>query len=172
MPPATPASRELSTFFQGIDQAITALLRPSVAAPAFLPAAEDAERVQVERGVVFPDFLLDPARAAAPAPAVERLIAAGSPHTIGRIIVVDRAGHCRPVYRPLLVYSWLQAFRIGYELLPRAEFGRWEEASRTWCDELESRLGEFAWPPGSATAARFSWPVCRTIRKRTRSTNW
>ena len=154
MPQVTIDPRELRQFFHRTDQAITALLRPSESIPSFSPIAEDSDRVQVERGAVFPRFLLDPGRAAQPAPSVERLIVVGSPLTIGRIIVVDRAGHFRPVYRPLLVYSWLQAYRVGYELLPRSEFGRWEEASRTWCDELELRLGEFIWPPADAPAAQ------------------
>jgi hypothetical protein len=53
---------------------------------------------------------------------------------------MDRAGHHRPVYRPLLVYAWLQAYRLAYEVLPRSEFGRWEEGLRPWCDLLEAAL--------------------------------
>ena len=70
-----------------------------------------------------------------------------------RLVVVDRTGHSRPVYRPLLAYCWLQAFALAYEVLPRSEFGRWEEALRTWCDDLEARLGEFVWPSGPLYAA-------------------
>jgi hypothetical protein len=153
MPPAIPDRDDLRQFFRKSEQAILPLLQPA-GGHAFTPIAEDADRIQVERGGIFPAFLLEPRRAVEPMPAVERLIAVGSPLTIGRMIVVDRAGHIRPVYRPLLVYSWLQAFRLGYELLPRSEFGRWEEASRTWCDELESRLGEFTWPANHSPASQ------------------
>src|SRR5205823_2989343 len=34
------------------------------------------------------------------------------------------------------------------------QFGRWEEGSRAWCDDLERRLGEFAWPADDLAAAR------------------
>jgi hypothetical protein len=73
--------------------------------------------------------------------------------SVGRFEIVDRLGHERAVYRPLLVYSWLQAFRVGYELLPRTDFGAWEEATRAWCDDLEYRLGNFAWPTDAVPAA-------------------
>jgi hypothetical protein len=127
---------------------------------AYLAEADEraaAVRVQVERGILFPRLLLDPA-AAADADAVEpaeRLIAlAAAPETLQWVVVVDRLGHQRPAYRPLLVYCWLQAYRAGYETLPRDQFGRWEEASRAWCDDLERRLGEFAWPDGAIAASR------------------
>jgi hypothetical protein len=134
------------------------LLSPAVeAGTAFGAEAEDdVKRVQAERGVVFPRLLLDAMAAARPQAMepVERLIAlAASPEALQWVEVVDRLGHQRPVYRPLLVYSWLQAFRAGYETLPRDQFGRWEEASRAWCDELERRLAEFAWPQAPIAAA-------------------
>src|SRR5262249_44126851 len=77
-------------------------------------------------------------------------------HRLPEMAVVDRTGHHRPVYRGLLVYSWLQAFSIAYEKLPRSEFGRWEEALRVWCDLMESELGEIEIPPGPIPAARGS----------------
>ena len=43
---------------------------------------------------------------------------------IYRLDRFGRGGHHRPVYRPLLVYCWLQAFRSVYETLPRTGVGR------------------------------------------------
>lgn len=139
--------------FHAYADLITGLLASVDSTAPYIPEAEDADHLQLERGVVFPHFLLDPTRATQPATPVERLITLASSQSIDRIAIVDRAGHQRPVYRPLLVYSWLQAFRLGYELLPRSEFGRWEEASRAWCDDLEFRLGEFLWPAAEAPAS-------------------
>jgi hypothetical protein len=58
------------------------------------------------------------------------------------------------VYRPVLVYAWLQAFKLLYEVLPRAQFGRWEEALRAWCDLLEGELGAARIADGGTPAAR------------------
>jgi hypothetical protein len=146
--------------FDRYAQIIGRLLSPAAeAGMAFLAVAEDdVQRVQAERGIVFPRFLLDPAAAAeahAAAEPVERLIAlAAAPEALQWVVVVDRLGHQRPLYRPLLVYCWLQAFRAGYETLPRDQFGRWEEATRAWCDEMERRLAEFAWPQTAIPALR------------------
>ena len=114
---------------------------------------EDADRLQAGRGDIFAKFIVDPSRAKTPVKDVERLLAVASPATLARLSVVDRAGHRRPVYRPLLAYCWLQSFRLGYELLPRSEFGRWDEATRTWCDDLEFRLSQFNWPATDSPAA-------------------
>src|SRR5687768_14644012 len=102
----------------------------------FSPHAETATAVQAERGIVFAHSLLLPPRDGQAE--VERLLQISTIEKVGELVVVDRAGHHRPVYRPLLIYSWLQAFRLQYETLPRAEFGRWEEALRVWADLLEA----------------------------------
>ena len=130
---------------------------------SFRAETEDATTVQVERGTVYPlslnrrvealalervDRLI---RLAAPAPANEP--PAPLP-VLSSLSVVDRAGHRRPVYRPLLVYAWLQSFRLLYEELPRLEFGRWDEALRAWCDVLEARLTAARAPEGPSPAAR------------------
>ena len=111
----------------------------------FVPETETATAIQVERGVVLPRAMsgLDGGDV------IERLLDVASTGAIERLAVVDRAGHHRPVYRPLLVYCCLQAFRIVYETLPRAAFGRWEEGLRPWCDVLESELGELDLPSGA-----------------------
>lgn len=128
------------------------IVRAAMAPPSrFPPASESATAVQVERGIVFPQALLD--RAAAGSSFVERLIELGSSDRLATMAVVDRSGRHRPVYRPLLVYSWLQAFRMVYETLPRGEFGRWEEGLRPWCDLLEAELGDVDWPSGPMPAA-------------------
>ena len=127
-------------------------------AGAFAPEAEDASAVQVERGTVFPLALTGRLDDAAASGTVGRLIELGTqadaPYRLAALAVVDRAGHHRPAYRPLLVYSWLQAFRLVYETLPRSQFGRWEEGLRPWCDVLESTLMAAPWPAGTVPAAR------------------
>ncbi len=129
---------------------------------AFSPTTESATSIQVERGMVFPRAMKG-ASESGDGGLVERLIEVTSTGTIDRLAVVDRGGHHRPVYRPLLVYSWLQAFRIMYETLPRSQFGRWEEGLRPWCDLLEAELGEinfaFAGIPASrgGVASEAAW---------------
>lgn len=135
-----------------------ALLESMIPAePAFASTAEGATSIQVERGVVFPRVM----KGAGDGGLVERLIEVTSTGAIERLVVVDRAGHHRPVYRPLLVYCWLQAFRIVYETLPRGEFGRWEEGLRPWCDLLEAELGDMSLDNVSASrggvAAEAAW---------------
>lgn len=127
------------------------------APPDFSPAAENVGSVQVERGIVFAHSMNDPADMQ---PRIAEVLIETPPD---RGAVVDRHGHVRGVYRPLLTYCWLQTFSRGYELLPRAEFGRWEESLRAWCDTLESSLGEFEWPEDAiparlgSRAAEIAW---------------
>jgi hypothetical protein len=106
----------------------------------FAPSAEPQGAVQVERGSVFAAALIGPPTADAVAQ-VEPLVSVAGGAVPPELIVVDARGHRRPVYRPLLVYGWLQAFRHWYEVLPRADFVRWDEALRAWCDLLEAELG-------------------------------
>jgi hypothetical protein len=147
-------ARNVRETFARYREMIESLVRPAIDGAPRDFTAEDALRVQVERGVVFPELVLEPARAAtAEMSSVERLIMAASPVQLASAVVVDRTAHVRQVYRPLLVYAWLQAYRLAYEILPRSEFGRWEEGSRPWCDDLERRLGEFAWPAEQLPAA-------------------
>jgi hypothetical protein len=120
----------------------------------FVPAAEGETAVQVERGVVYARALGARPDLAAIAADVDRLARIDSPGVLSTVAVVDRLGHHRPVYRPLLVYAWLQAFKLLYEVLPRAEFGRWEEALRAWCDLLEGELGAARVAGGGTPASR------------------
>jgi hypothetical protein len=116
--------------------------------------AEGASAIQIERGTLLPLMLNSPnAQGLA---RVERLIEITRAGRLDTIAIVDRLGHHRPIYRPLLVYAWLSAFSLRYEDLPRAEFGRWEEALRAWCDLLEAELGDIGWDRTSAWAARGS----------------
>jgi hypothetical protein len=121
---------------------VEAALPPVVV--TFQPQSEGPASVQVERGLVFPLCLRDPHDPRA-TEYVERLIALSAFPHLGEIAVVDRAGHRRPAYRPLLVYCALQAFRLAYETLPRADFGRWEEGLRPWADALEAELTGIDW---------------------------
>jgi hypothetical protein len=119
----------------------------------FAPEAEDARSVQVERGIVFPS-LLNGHWVSEKAEPANRLVELSHLSDIGDITVVDRRGHHRPVYRGLLVYAWLQAYRLAYETMPRDAFGRWEEGLRPWCDLLENLIGDVEWFDGPTPAGR------------------
>ncbi len=109
-------------------------------------AGESASAVQVERGIVLarPDDVAS----------VERLIELSSSLRLADLAVIDASGSHRPVYRPLLVYAWLSAFRRSYETLPREQFGRWDEALRAWCDLLEAQLDVISPTDAGTPAAR------------------
>src|SRR4051812_31378184 len=146
-------SSELRQAFRKYAGAVAGALGASNRGPLLL-RTEGESAVQVERGVVY-------ARAVGAAPDinlvaadVERLARLGGVEALPRVAVVDGSGHHRPVYRPLLVYAWLQAFGLLYEVLPRAEFGRWEEALRGWCDLLEGELGATRIAEGGTPASR------------------
>lgn len=106
----------------------------------FLPTAEGDGAVQVERGTAYAAAIAGPPTADGIA-RVEPLVRAAAGGVPPDLAVVDAHGHHRPVYRPLLVYACLGALRPWYELLPRADFVRWDEALRSWCDLLEAELG-------------------------------
>jgi hypothetical protein len=112
------------------------------------PLVESAGRVQVERGIVFAHAVRGTSSPDQDLATVERLIElARNVRAQGawEIAVVDAAGHGRGPNLGLLIYAWLQAFRIRYETLAPAEFGRWDEALRDWCDYLESRAFQTSW---------------------------
>jgi|GEM_PF-957195 len=111
--------------------------------PSFVD--ESATTVRVERGVVLATSI-DGLVSKAVHPLVDRLIELASSPRLPELKVVDAASHSRAAYRPLLVYAWLQSYRLLYETLPTHEFSRWEEAIRPWADLLESDLGSTAWP--------------------------
>ncbi len=121
--------------------------------PPFSPELEDAGTIQVERGTIYPLCLQNPA-APMDVDRVERLIELASSERLASLRIVDCAGHQRSAYRGLLVYCWLQAYRLAYESLARAQFGRWEEALRTWSDLLEAELTQIDWPAGPLPAIR------------------
>jgi hypothetical protein len=146
--PAMTDADDMLGFFRRYERLLRAAL------PATLPfqsTSESATAVQVERGLVFPAAMR--AVDASLSPYVDRLLELSGSDRLPGLAVIDGGAHHRPVYRPLLVYSWLQAFRIVYETLPRSEFGRWEEGLRPWCDLLEAELAEVEWLPGSMPAA-------------------
>jgi hypothetical protein len=127
-----------------------ALIESLIATPAFAHVTETATALQVERGSIFPLVLSK----SVPDERVERLIELTRLGGLQRVAVIDAAAHHRPLYRPLLVYAFIQSFRTVYELLSRAEFGRWEEASRAWADLLEAELGDVVWDETFTLAAR------------------
>src|SRR6266850_762034 len=69
--------------------------------------SESATAIQVERGTVLP-LMLDSVSPEGLA-RVERLIEITRAGGVDRIAVVDRLGHHRSIYRPILVYAWLSA---------------------------------------------------------------
>ena len=74
----------------------------------FKPTAEDPFHIQVERGLYWPVVEPQPSQP---------------------FSVVDAAGHARPVYRPLLVYSWLlMAERSGDVREPSNSLHPWIES--------------------------------------------
>jgi hypothetical protein len=118
----------------------------------FSATVETAQAIQVERGVVFAQVLLAPKTA--DLSSVDRLIELAGSDRLSSLAVVDRANHHRPVYQGLLIYSWLQAYRVAYETLSPSAFGKWEEALRPWCDMLESELTSIDWPADGMPASR------------------
>ena len=130
---------DVQTVFRRYAQ-LTAATMPRADTRAFEPRAESDTAVQVERSLVYADALEGPPDARAAADRVEPLIRAAAGGVPAELAVVDASGHHRPVYRPLMVYGWLQAFRLWFEVLPRSDFVRWDEALRAWCDLLEAEL--------------------------------
>jgi hypothetical protein len=125
--------------------------------PGFSPGMETANAVQVERGIVLTTALSPhpnppPQGGREPDDEVERLIELAPSQLTSPVAVIDASGHHRPLYRPLLIYAWLVAFRLRYETLPRSEFGRWDEALRSWCDLLEAELGQRSGLDGATPA--------------------
>src|SRR5688572_27554365 len=69
--------------------------------------SESPTSLGVERGMVF---VLALASRETPAALVDPLMESTRRGGLDRVAVVDAAGHHRPVYRPILIYSLLQAF--------------------------------------------------------------
>jgi hypothetical protein len=102
--------------------------------------AEDAESLQVERGTVYCSALTGSLRG--DDPRMGRILELTRGTGLHAIAVVDRMGHHRPLYRPVLVYACLRAFTQIYETISRSDFGRWEEGLRVWADLIEAELGQ------------------------------
>ena len=151
--PAPMAHPVQQAFRRYADLVASAMTR----APAnpFAPSAEGDGAVQVERGAIYAAALAGAPDATAAPERVERLVRAAAGGVVPPdLAVVDASRHHRPVYRPLMVYGWIQAFRLWYEVLPRADFSRWDEALRAWCDLLEAELGAARVADGGTPASR------------------
>ncbi len=116
----------------------------------FSPSAEAGAAVQIERALMFPHILLNQEL---PREWVDRLIELAGSALLPEVIVLDRLGHHRPVYRPLLLYAWLLTYKLQFERLPRMEFGRWDQALRAWCDVLADGLSQTHFPTTGIPAA-------------------
>src|SRR2546430_6515558 len=99
-----PDTADLLARFTKYHHLIESLMRSSLRSPSL--DAESATAIQVERGSII---------AGGDAALVERLIEVAKSERLSTMAVIDSAGHLRPVYRPLLVYAWLCAFRAQYE---------------------------------------------------------
>lgn len=150
---SSTVQQELRRYAKLIESALPADIR-------FEAAGESPSAVRVERGTIYPLSLAGRVDETA-FDRVDRLVRLAAPQdvsaagasTLSSVAVVDRSGHRRPAYRPLLVYAWLQSFRLLYEMLPRMEFGRWDEALRAWCDALEAGLANTRVPADVIPAA-------------------
>lgn len=134
----------MSSDFQQVSRSYASLIESAIAQSSgagFRPASEGETTLQVERGAIYAAALRAPPEPSATSSYVDRLIRAAAGGVLPEVPVIDAAGHHRPVYRPLMVYGWLQAYRLWFEVLPRADFVRWDEALRAWCDLLEAELG-------------------------------
>jgi hypothetical protein len=122
--------------------------------PVFTPEVEAASALQVERSAALASLLRN--SSVVPSDRIDRILelTRSDLERLRSIAVVDRRGHHRPLYRPLLIYSALQCFSLVYETLPRSEFGRWEEGLRAWADVLEAELGQIGWDSTSLWAGR------------------
>jgi hypothetical protein len=135
---------------------IEGVLRPAVAA-ARVGGAE-GEVVAVERGVALAAAVLGEG-----AGVVRRIVGAAP----GRLVVSDRGGHRRPVYRGLLLYGVLQAMRVarveGGDVIgrsdvqgvnphpcPLAEYrATGGDCASGWLGLLEAELAGAGWPAGA-----------------------
>src|SRR4051812_10627259 len=84
-----------------IEQALTAAMSPATF------DAESATAVQVERGVMLRDAVLGMPPDSSQTEAL--ILLSTSIDQLRPLAVIDRSGHHRPVYRPLLAYAWLQS---------------------------------------------------------------
>ncbi len=115
---------------------------------------ESKSSIQIDRGVVLSEAISSGYTAAIServSPLIDATLAGRS---VEYIAIVDAAGHHRPAYRGLLIYAWLQTYRVLYEKLPPAEFARWEEPLRAWCDLLEADVGNIAISDSGIPASR------------------
>ena len=115
---------------------------------AFTPEVENDSAVQVERGTVFPAALCGRVDANF-GQQVDHLIGLANSGQLEEITTVDRAGHSRPAYPGLLVYSWSQAARLLY-----GKGEPWHGALRKWCERLVEDVEQFDWPIGGLPAKR------------------
>ncbi len=113
---------------------------------------ESAITIRVDRGAVLATAVGGKPTAETPM-LIDRLIEVASSSRLADMRVVDSAGHSRAAYRPAMVYACLQSYRLLYETLSPADFGRWEEGLRPWADLLESDLGATSWPAASLPAS-------------------
>ena len=81
----TPTPSQFADFRQSLPRFQTLLTQALQSAPgdaSFIAEAEDGDRIQLERGASFPEFLLQPDAAGRTGGPVERLIAVARPETL------------------------------------------------------------------------------------------
>src|SRR6266542_2617940 len=86
------------------------LIEQSLERPGdFVPESENPSTIQIERGVIL-CHAVQSGQVLEGDWAAGRLIELADSAGLGQIVAVDRLGHYRPVYRPLLIYAWLASF--------------------------------------------------------------
>lgn len=135
MTPMSDVALQLDTFTR-----YERLIRPTLVGATATPLDMESDlAIQVERGEIFARAMTGgytPELSRSIARLIDETLIDAT--TLPRLAVIDRAGHRRPVYPGLLIYAWLQTYRLLYEKLPPGEFARWEEPLRAWCDLLEA----------------------------------
>ncbi len=119
----------------------------------FVPTCESDIAIQVERGVGFPISLTRPPGSSLP-DSFARLANLAAAGRLARVDVVDRSGHRRPIYRPLLTFAWLATAQQATSLPPA-----WSEAIERSCEGLMADCAATPAAGGAAPAAQ-AGPIC------------
>ena len=119
----------------------------------FTPETEIGSAVQVERGTAYA-MCLRGRGGAEVGSRITRLAQLAHEERSGNATIVDRAGHSRPAYLGLLIYSLVQALRLCRDSSPRTQAEGWADVLRDWCGMLEAQASPFEWPIGGIPALR------------------
>jgi len=119
----------------------------------FRAETEIGSAVQVERGTIFP-MCVRGSGSAELGSRLGRLAQLADQEKAGGVTVVDRAGHTRPAYLGLLLYSCIQAYRLCRDDISNLPFEQWADVLRAWGGVIEAQTSPFEWPIGGMPALR------------------